>query len=226
MATKILYAEDTAELSRAVCAVLGREGFDVTACYDGNEAADALAQSAFDIAVLDIMMPGKSGIEVLREMRQSGNVTPVILLTAKSEIDDRVEGLEAGADDYLAKPFAMKELIARVRSLERRNTDYGAGNLTFSNMTLVTGTYELKAHNTVRLSPAEFEMLRTFVLNPNRVLECDFLVRHVWSDSEDADEASVELYVRYLRGKIEAVGAAAQILEEDGGYILREGELS
>ena len=206
MALKVLYAEDTVDLNRAVSVVLEHEGLEVTTCYD------------------DIMMPGKSGIDVLREMRATGDVTPVILLTAKAEVDDRVDGLMAGADDYLPKPFAMKELVARVHSLARRNTDYGTGNLTFGDVELNAETYELKAHTSVRLSHVEFELLRTFILNRNRALSADFLLGRVWTDDDEADQATVSLYVRYLRSKLEAIDAHVTIAEIDGGYILEEGD--
>ena len=224
MATKILYAEDTVDLSRAVSVVLEHEGFEVTACYDGLQASELLASQVFDLVILDIMMPGKSGIDVLREMRASGDVTPVILLTAKTEVDDRVDGLMAGADDYLPKPFAMKELVARVHSLARRNTDYGTGNLTFGDVELNAETYELKAHTSVRLSHVEFELLRTFILNRNRALSTDFLLGRVWTDDDEADQATVSLYVRYLRSKLEAIDAHVMISEIDGAYILKEGD--
>lgn len=223
MPTRILYAEDTVDLSRAVCVVLEHEGFDVTACYDGAQAADELTRSVFDLVILDIMMPGKSGIEVLREMRATGNVTPVILLTAKSEVDDRVEGLEAGADDYLPKPFAMKELVARVRSLARRNTDYGTGDLTFCDLKLSAETYELNARNSIRLSHAEFELLRVFMLNPGRLCTTEFLLGRVWAGDDESDESTVALYVRYLRSKLQAVGSGVQLLDADEGYVLVEG---
>ena len=224
MALKILYAEDTVDLSRAVSVVLEHEGLEVTTCYDGIQASEALASQVFDLVILDIMMPGKSGIDVLREMRATGDVTPVILLTAKAEVDDRVDGLMAGADDYLPKPFAMKELVARVHSLARRNTDYGTGNLTFGDVELNAETYELKAHTSVRLSHVEFELLRTFILNRNRALSADFLLGRVWTDDDEADQATVSLYVRYLRSKLEAIDAHVTIAEIDGGHILEEGD--
>lgn len=221
MATRILFAEDTQDLNRAVSVVLEHEGFEVSSFFDGTSAADALASDVFDLVILDIMMPGKSGLEVLREMRASGDVTPVILLTAKTEVDDRVEGLEAGADDYLPKPFAMKELVARVRSLARRNTDYGTGDLAFGDLTLDAGTFELKALNAVRLSHAEFELMRTFILNPDRALTVDFLLGRVWSNGgEDADETTVQLYVRYLNSKLEAVNSSVSVTAVEGGYCL------
>lgn len=224
MPTKILFAEDTVDLNRAVSAVLQHEGFEVVSFFDGAEAAQALANSAFDLAVLDIMMPGKSGIEVLREMRAAGDVTPVILLTAKAEVDDRVEGLEAGADDYLPKPFAMKELVARVRSLARRNTDYGVGDLSFGDLTLNAETFELKVQNAVRLSHVEFELLRTFILNPDRDLSADFLLGRVWDGSSDADASTVKLYVRYLTNKLEAVSSSVTVSSTDAGYRLVGGD--
>ena len=224
MALKVLYAEDTVDLNRAVSVVLEHEGLEVTTCYDGIQASEALASQVFDLVILDIMMPGKSGIDVLREMRATGDVTPAILLTAKAEVDDRVDGLMAGADDYLPKPFAMKELVARVHSLARRNTDYGTGNLTFGDVELNAETYELKAHTSVRLSHVEFELLRTFILNRNRALSADFLLGRVWTDDDEADQATVSLYVRYLRSKLEAIDAHVTIAEIDGGYILEEGD--
>ena len=121
---KILYAEDERQLSVAVTEILKMEGFDVTPVYNGKEALDALKNDYFDAAVLDIMMPVMDGIEVLREMRRSGDHTAVLMLTAKASLDDRITGLGEGADDYLAKPFAMKELVARLRSILRRQNDY------------------------------------------------------------------------------------------------------
>ena len=222
MALKVLYAEDTVDLNRAVSVVLEHEGLEVTTCYDGIQASEALASQVFDLVILDIMMPGKSGIDVLREMRATGDVTPVILLTAKAEVDDRVDGLMAGADDYLPKPFAMKELVARVHSLARRNTDYGTGNLTFGDVELNAETYELKAHTSVRLSHVEFELLRTFILNRNRALSADFLLGRVWTDDDEADQATVSLYVRYLHSKLEAIGAHITVVESEAGYTLEE----
>ena len=222
MSTRILIAEDTVDLNRAVSAVLEHEGFEVASFTDGVSAASALSQHAYDLVILDIMMPGKSGLDVLREMRATGDVTPVILLTAKTEVDDRVAGLEAGADDYLPKPFAMKELIARVRSLARRNTDYGTGNLAFADFTLNSVTYELRTCNGVRLSHAEFELLRTFVLNPRRQLSVDFLLGRVWANDDDADSSTVELYVRYLNNKLEAISSHVRIVNAEDGFLLQD----
>ena len=220
---KILFAEDTADLNRAVTVVLEHEGYEVASFSDGALAAAALANDVFDLVILDIMMPGKSGLDVLREMRASGDVTPVILLTAKAEVDDRVEGLEAGADDYLPKPIAMKELIARVKSLARRNTDYGTGNLAFADFILDSSTFELKAQNGVRLSHAEFQLLRTFVLNPGRALSVDFLLGRAFAEDDEADASTVDLYVRYLNNKLQAISSAACLEQATNGYLLHDG---
>ncbi len=219
MSERILFAEDTVDLNRAVSAILTHEGYEVDSFYDGASASDALTQKVYDLVILDIMMPGKDGLEVLQEMRASGDVTPVILLTAKTEVDDRVAGLEAGADDYLPKPFAMKELIARVRSLARRNTDYGTGDVSLGDYTLDANTYELKVDNSVRLSKTEFELLRTFSLNPGKNLSYEFLIERVW-DGEDADNETVDLYVRYLNNKLESVKSTIRLQENKGNFIL------
>lgn len=218
--SRILFAEDTEDLNRAVTAVLTHEGHDVTSVLDGNAASDALLSSSFDVVILDVMMPGKDGLEVLRDMRSQGNVTPVIMLTAKVEVDDRVAGLEAGADDYLPKPFAMKELLARIHSLARRNTDYGVGDVSFADFTLVADSLELSCANSVRLSRAEYALLKTFALNPGRPMDAGVLLSRVWEGEDDADKSTVELYVRYLRGKLDAVSSCATVVERDGGWVL------
>jgi DNA-binding response OmpR family regulator len=218
--SRILFAEDTEDLNRAVTAVLTHEGYDVTSVLDGLAASEALASASFDVVILDVMMPGKDGLEVLRDMRAQGNVTPVIMLTAKVEVDDRVAGLEAGADDYLPKPFAMKELLARLRSLARRNTDYGNGDVAFGDFKLCAESQDLTCESSIRLSRAEFTLLRTLVLNPGRPLSADVLLERVWEGEEDADKSTVSLYIRYLTGKLDAVNSSTTVVERDGGWML------
>ena len=149
---KILLAEDTKDLNRALCAILKHEGYDVDAAFDGEEVMDFIERDSYDCLVLDIMMPKKDGIQALTEIRAKNIITPVLMLTAKSEIDDRVAGLDAGADDYLTKPFAMKELLARVRALTRRKTEYGTNDLRYNDVLLSAQTFELASENSVRLS--------------------------------------------------------------------------
>ena len=146
---KLLLAEDTLDLNRVITAGLKHSGFEVDQAYDGEQALNYIYSSGYDAIILDIMMPKKDGLEVLRELRNSNIVTPVLMLTAKSEIDDRVEGLDAGADDYLSKPFAMKELFARVRAMTRRKKEYSDAVLNFGDFTLDSETFELRSENSI-----------------------------------------------------------------------------
>ena len=192
---KILLAEDTRDLNRVITVALQHEGYEVDPAYDGEEASERAFQNGYDLIVLDIMMPKKSGIEVLREIRSANNVTPVLLLTAKAEVDDRVSGLDAGADDYLTKPFAMKELLARVRAMTRRKAEYGAGELKFGDLTLDADKFELTSENSIRLSVKEYELLQTLILHPDRDLDTGYLLERVWNNAPDATSDTVWLYI-------------------------------
>ncbi len=214
---KLLYAEDTADLNRAVTAVLTMNGYDVTSVFDGREALAKLEADAFDAVILDIMMPGLDGIGVLTEMRRRRIFAPVLLLTAKGEVDDRVSGLDAGADDYLVKPFAMKELLARVRSMTRRGTEYLGDDMTVGDVALRAGTFELSCRNTVRLSVKEFALMQVFAASVDRPLETGYLIERVWHDAPEADADTVWLYVSYLRGKLRAVGSRLSVEGARGG---------
>lgn len=213
---KILLAEDTHDLNRAVCAVLAHEGYEPDPVYDGEEALEHIRENGYDAIILDIMMPKKDGIEVLKEIRDSNIITPVLLLTAKSEVDDRVDGLDAGADDYLTKPFAMKELLARLRAMTRRRTQYSGGDLQFADLKLKEANFELSCENAVRLSTKEFELLRTLIMNVEHPLDTEYLLNHVWEDEPDAVSDTVWLYVSYLNRKLGAVASKAQIEGERG----------
>ena len=193
---KVLLAEDTADLNRALSAILTHEGYDVTAVFDGEEALTCLRTNAYDAVILDIMMPKKDGLEVLSSMRAEGNNSPVLLLTAKAEVDDRVNGLDAGADDYLTKPFAMKELLARIR-----------GELRIGDLTLNAENFELRAENSVRLSIKEFELMQLLMKNAGKPLKTSFLLQHVWANDTGTGEETVWLYISYLRNKLNAVAS-------------------
>ena len=218
---KILLAEDTKDLNRALCAILKHEGYDVDAAFDGEEVMDFIERDSYDCLVLDIMMPKKDGIQALTEIRAKNIITPVLMLTAKSEIDDRVAGLDAGADDYLTKPFAMKELLARVRALTRRKTEYGTNDLKYNDVLLYAQTFELASENSVRLSVKEFELMQQLMLNKDRSVSVDYILNNVWSREPDAHPDTVVLYVSYLKRKLRAIASDTVIEgDENSGYRL------
>lgn len=221
---KILLAEDTRDMNHVLTAALEHEGYDVDSAYDGEEALEFVKKSGYDAMILDIMMPKKDGIEVLKELREENIVTPVLLLTAKAEVDDRVAGLDAGADDYLTKPFAMKELLARVRAMTRRKKEYAAKKLRFGDFSLDDENFELACENSVRLSVKEFELLQALILNQNHEVSTDYLLEHVWEGAEDAGSDTVWLYISYLRGKLSSVASNVQIEGERGGSFRLVGE--
>lgn len=214
---KLLLAEDTKDLNRAVSAILAHDGFEVDSTFDGEEALEHIKNNTYDGIILDIMMPKMDGLEVLRELRKLNIMTPVMLLTAKAEVDDRVNGLDAGADDYLTKPFAMKELLARIRAMTRRKSDYTQKQLTFSDVTLSSGNFELKCENTVSLSNKEFELMQLLIVNAGKDLDNNYIIERVWPDNEKADENIVYLYISYLRGKLESVASRTRIVGDKGG---------
>ena len=214
---KILLAEDTKDLSYAVTVLLTREGYEVDAVYDGQEALNNILTNGYDAVILDIMMPKMDGISVLTEMRSRHIVTPVMLLTAKADIDDRVAGLDAGADDYLPKPFAMKELLARVRAMLRRGTDYSSDMLTYNDLKLNGTDLTLSSNNTVRLSLKEYELMRELMQNPDTPLSTSWLIEKVWKNETDCGEDTVWLYISYLKNKLRAIVSPVSIIGDKGG---------
>lgn len=213
---KILLAEDTRDMNHVLTAALTHEGYDVDSAFDGEEALDFVRTNGYDAMVLDIMMPKKDGLQVLKELREENIVTPVLLLTAKAEVDDRVNGLDAGADDYLTKPFAMKELLARVRAMTRRKTEYAAKKLQYGDFSLDDEKFELSCENSVRLSVKEFELLQALILNQNHEVSTQYLLEHVWDGAEAAGPDTVWLYISYLRGKLRSVASNVEIEGERG----------
>lgn len=218
---KVLYAEDERQLSVAVTEILKMEGFEVTPVYDGQEALDALGKDYFDVVVLDIMMPKKDGIEVLEAMRSSGNYTAVLMLTAKATVDDRITGLSSGADDYLAKPFAMKELIARLNSLIRRNSSYRHSTVKLSNIELDSNTCELRSDKgSLRLNNPEAEVLTFLIRHVGEVYTADQINEQVWQGKESPEKA--ELYVFYLKNKLRQIHSDVNVQIENDTYRLCE----
>ncbi len=217
---KILLAEDTKDLNKVVTAALEHEGFFVDSCMDGAEAFEHALSDSYDAIILDIMMPEMDGLEVLSEMRSRNIVTPVLLLTAKAEIEDRVTGLDAGADDYLSKPFAMKELMARIRAMTRRKQEYDTGKMDFGDLSLNGETFELKCENSIRLSVKEFELLQLLIMNCGRLLTANYIIGVIWDNSKDASENTVALYIQYLKDKLKAIASKVSISARDGGYMI------
>lgn len=216
---KILVAEDTRDLNRALEVILEQSGYEVTCVFDGREALDRALSQSFDGIILDIMMPKMDGLEALREMRGRGIVAPVLLLTAKAEVDDRVVGLDAGADDYLPKPFAMKELLARVRALCKRRSGYSDVDLSFGDIRLRADTFELACENTVRLSVKELELMQLLIRNADHPLASEFVLGRIWEDDRSATGETLALYVSYLRAKLKAVASTLAVIVNDEGGI-------
>ena len=216
---KILLAEDEQQLSRVLETAMTHEGYQVDTAFDGQEAVDLAKGNAYDLMILDIMMPVKTGIEALKEIRQSGNTTHVIMLTAMSEVDDKVTGLDAGADDYLTKPFSLKELLARLRSMSRRVATFTPNLLQIGQTSLNVGEHELISSNSIRLAGKESRMMEFLMLNAQKSLSTQEIFRHVWSkdEDEDLDEGFVWIYISYLRQKLKAIHDDLAILGEEGG---------
>ncbi len=209
---RLLFAEDEKALSRAVCEILKKSSYAVDPVYDGEEALDYLEAGEYDGAILDVMMPKMDGIQVLKAIRAKGNTIPVLMLTAKSEVDDKVLGLDSGANDYLTKPFAAKELLARIRAMTRQQaaqTDsvLRAGNLSLNQATLVLAGPE----GSVKLGSKEFQLMELLMANAGRLIPTERIMEKVWGYDSDTDISVVWVYISYLRKKLTALGADAAI---------------
>ncbi len=221
---RILLAEDELELSNALVAILKHNNYSVDAVYNGRDAVDYLETEIYDGVIMDIMMPVMDGISALKEIRKKGINVPVLLLTAKSEIDDRVAGLDSGADDYLTKPFATKELLARVRAMTRRQAEQTDSVLSFGNITLDRASYELKGpQGSLRLANKEFQMLEMLMTNTGRVISVDMFMDKIWGFDSEAELNVVWVYVSYLRKKLASIGADVAIkAKRNLGYCLEK----
>ena len=218
MPLRILIAEDEQQLARVLTAALQSINYEVTAVENGELAVKAAQENAYDVIILDIMMPVKDGLTALKEIRASGDRTYVMMLTAMAEVDDRVTGLDAGADDYLTKPFSLKELLARLRSLERRNEEYDDDVLTFADLTLDNNEQRLEAHNSISLSKKETRLLQYLILNAGKALSAADLINHTWDDDDEAADAQdLWINISYLRQKLQAVNSRVQITGEKSG---------
>ena len=219
---KLLYAEDERSLSEAVVDVLEFHKYKVDAVYDGQEALDYAQNDSYDGIILDVMMPRRDGFEVLRTLRAAGNKTPILLLTAKSEVEDRIQGLDLGADDYLPKPFAMGELLARVRAMLRRREDFTPDLLTMGNLSLDRQSYTLCVGAEKLLLPKlEFRMMELFLLNRGIYLSTEDILVKVWGYDTEAEIGVVWVYISYLRKKLAGLGANVVIkAKRNIGYTL------
>ncbi|HPD88864.1 MAG TPA: response regulator transcription factor [Oscillospiraceae bacterium] len=221
---RLLLAEDEKILSDALVTILTHSGYSVDAVYNGRDALDYLENGGYDGAVLDIMMPKMDGLTVLRHIREEGMTLPVLMLTAKAEIDDRVTGLDSGADDYLTKPFDSKELLARIRAMTRRQPELQDTVLQFGGLSLDRAGFTLSgAGESVRLSNKEFQMMEMLMGNPGQVVPTERFLEKIWGYDSEAEINVVWVYISGLRKKIAHLGAEVQIRAARGvGYSLEE----
>ncbi len=227
---RVLLAEDEKRMASALVALMKQEKYDVDHMADGASALAALESGVYDIAVLDVMMPEMNGFEVARRARKNGIKTPILMLTAKSLLDDKVEGLDSGADDYLTKPFQTKELLARLRALGRRSTTFQDGSLHFGDLSLDTATATLTCHHTgqsVRLGEKELRIMEYMIANQGQILSREQLAVKIWGFENDAEYNNVEVYMSFTRKKLAFVGSRAEIKAVRGiGYELRCDDVS
>ena len=221
---KVLLAEDEKRMNRALCEIMRQEGYEVTAVDNGEDALYEAESGVYDLIVLDVMMPYMSGFEVAKKARAAGIRAPILMLTAKSELDDKVEGLDSGADDYLTKPFMTKELLARLRALARRNLPTADGSLTFEDLTLDVKSAVLKCENgqSVRLGEKELRILEYLIANQGQVLTREQIALKIWGYESDAEYNNVEVYMSFARKKLAFVESRCEIKALRGiGYELR-----
>lgn len=220
---RLLLAEDEKDLSDALVTVLKHNNYSVDAVYNGQDALNYLTEGDnYDGAILDIMMPKLDGISVLKQLRAQGNHLPILMLTAKSEIDDRVNGLDSGADDYLTKPFSMKELLARIRAMTRRQAETTDAILQFGDLKLDRSTYQLSTPNgELRLANKEYQMLEMLMTNPGQIISVEQFMDKIWGYDSEAEFNVVWVYISYLRKKLTSLQSAVQIKATRGlGYSL------
>ena len=221
---RLLLCEDERSLSRAVEAILRKNNYSVDAVYDGRDALDYIVNGNYDGIILDIMMPIMDGIEVLKNVRSRGITTPILLLTAKSEIEDKVNGLDSGADDYLTKPFDTRELLARIRAMTRGGSARADTILRLGNITLDLASYELSSPSgSYKLANKEFQMMEMLMQNPKKLMSTEAFMEKIWGFDSDSELSVVWVYISYLRKKLTALGANISIkAHRNAGYYLEE----
>ncbi len=209
---RILVVEDEVRLAEALAQIMRESKYAVDVVNDGESGFDYAMSGIYDVIVLDVMLPGMNGFDIVRQMRREKNHTPVILLTARDAVNDKVTGLDCGADDYLTKPFAADELLARIRALSRRQGEVVAGELTYSDVKLNLSTFILECrYKSVRLGLKEFEVMRMLMANPASVIPKEDILLKVWGTETDAEDNNVEAYVSFLRKKLFYLGSEVNI---------------
>jgi len=222
---RILIVEDEVRLAEALCQIMREQKYAAEAVYDGRDGLDYALSGQYDVVVLDVMLPGMDGFEVARELRNRRCAVPVLMLTAKDDISNKVAGLDCGADDYMTKPFSPEELLARVRALSRRQGDVVLEKITFGDLTLDLSTRVLsRGSRSVNLGFKEFEVLRLLMANPRRIVPKEDMITKVWGTESGAEDNNVEAYVSFLRKKFFFLGSSASIRTvRKVGYRLEEG---
>ena len=222
---RLLLVEDEKRMGQALCEILTQENYVVDWFVDGQDGVDALTGDEYDLAVLDVMLPHKNGFEIAREARKRGIRTPILMLTAKSDVDDKVNGLDCGADDYLTKPFVTKELLARLRALIRRQYNVDEGRMFFGDIVLETNTMSLINKITgadVRLSDKEFRTLEILIANKDQIMTREQLTLKIWGYDNEAEYNNVEVYMTFVRKKLKYLGSKTEIKAVRGvGYEMR-----
>lgn len=219
---RLLLAEDERELSDALVAILKHNNYSVDAVYNGNDAYDWALSDNYDGIILDVMMPGLDGMQVMKKIRDRGITTPVLFLTAKSAMSDKIAGLDLGADDYITKPFDMGELLARIRAMTRRKTEYTHPVLTVGNVSLDRATYDMKCgDNTMKLGNKEFQIMEILMAHPGNVISTEQLMERVWGYDSESEINVVWVYISTLRKRLVQLGANIAIKVSRGvGYSL------
>ena len=222
---RILLVEDEKRMAQALCEILRLEKYDVDHYANGTDGLTAIESNIYDIVILDVMLPGLNGYEIAKKTRMKGITTPILMLTAKAELDDKVMGLDCGADDYLTKPFMTKELLARLRALGRRIQNTADGMLTYGDIALDTNTITLYCNTngqSVRLSEKEFKILEYLIINSSQILTREQLAMKIWGFESEAEYNNVEVYISFTRRKLSFVESKTEIKAVRGvGYELR-----
>ncbi len=219
---RILIVEDEKALADALAEILKQNHYSVDVVYRGPEGLDYARSGIYDIILLDIMLPGLDGLSILKSLRKDNISTPVIMLTAKSEVQDIIAGLDAGSDDYLAKPFSTGELLARIRALSRRGSNYNGEILTFKDLYFDKGTMELSCgKNSIRLGLKEAQLMELLLINPRQVIPKSLMIEKIWGIDSDAEYNNIEVYISFLRQKLSSLDTNVQIKTIRGvGYQL------